>query len=493
MQQDGGLTDLLLPSLTASGHYLTDGAGNVVILRGFNLCTKTAQTPEQLGFDRRIVQFMKDWGVSVVRLGVPWANSQPYYQNDNGTLQYDTQFLASIKRTIQLLAEFEIYTLVDFHQDAYSVPWGFGAPSWAIPAGGSNTPQVGWVLNTFGGNDFVVEGSPRLIETDLNFAFDTFWNDAPIRQTHNDITFWEAYGGMLQYVSAYLNDQAGNILGYDPINEPEPGSLWTEGYVPDPTNLFNFPNGFPTADATLGRFYQQCAIPNLRSGHPEAMVWFEPYVYFDYNAPTYLGDMGAPNVGFNFHNYDNSDGDNSFLTPVRNAQGYQNSYNVPLLCSEFGGTNDTTVINTIADINDQNMLSAIFWAWFNNARFFFAENTNPVVMGVLQNMWGELAPPNLNQDMLTAVSRVYPRTIAGTPQNFGTDANDTFTFTYSTTKPNGQIGTDPTVIVVPAGLYPNDFTVTASGATWSRGDGTVLITPDSPTPASITVTIEPLS
>ena len=216
-------------------------------------------------------------------------------------------------------------------------------------------------------------------------------------------------------------------------------------------------------------------------------------VYFDYNAPTYLGDMGAPNVGFNFHNYDNSDGDNSFLTPVRNAQGYQNSYNVPLLCSEFGGTNDTTVINTIADINDQNMLSAIFWAWFNNARFFFAENTNPVVMGVLQNMWGELAPPNLNQDMLTAVSRVYPRIIAGTPQNFGTDANDTFTFTYSTTKPNGQIGTDPTVIVVPAGLYPNDFTVTASGATWSRGDGTVLITPDSPTPASITVTIQPLS
>jgi endoglycosylceramidase len=315
-----------LPQLSATGKYLTDPDGNVVILRGYNLCTKTAQTPEQLGFDIRNAKLLKECGVSVVRLGLPWVNVQPYLAyDDNGSWQYDMQFLASIKRTIQLLAEFGIYTLVDFHQDGYSAPWGFGAPSWAMIAGGTNTPNAGWPINTFGATTatFQIKGTPTTIETDLNSAFDFFWNDSPIPtipinasapldgaiiDIGNGLTLWKAYGEMLQFVSTYLSDQQGNILGYDPINEPEPGSQWTEGYVApsDPINLFNFPKGFPEFDVNyLAAFYQKCVFPALRAGHPEAMIWFEPNIYFDYNAPTLLPDLSAfGNVGFNFHNYD---------------------------------------------------------------------------------------------------------------------------------------------------------------------------------------------
>lgn len=297
-------------------------------------------------------------------------------------------FLASIKRTIQMLAGVGIYTLVDFHQDGYSAPWGFGAPSWAVVAGGTTSHTYGWMVNTFGGTTFELGVPPvqTTIETDLNAAFDAFWNNSPVpngiinRKTGQVFKLLEAYGEMLQFVSTYLSDQKGNILGYDPINEPEPGSLWTEGYVApsdskgDPNNYTNFKNGFPIFDGTLGDFYQKYAIPSLRAGHPDAMIWFEPNIYFDYNAPTSLPDLAAQfgNVGFNFHNYDSSaTGFHRFLDPVINALNYQSSCNVPLHCSEFGGTPVIADIQKVGDINDEYALSSIFWAWFNNAQFPF--------------------------------------------------------------------------------------------------------------------------
>jgi endoglycosylceramidase len=491
-----GNEQALLCQLSASGQYLTDPQGNVVILRGYNLCTKTAQTPEQLGFDGRNVALLQQQGVSVIRLGVPWANTQPYFlPNGDGSYQYDTQFLDSIKRTIQLLAQSGIYTLVDFHQDAFGAPWGFGAPSWAVNAGGSNTPQRGWPVNTFGGDQYVVDGAPLSVETDLNYAFDYFWNDVPIQPTDNAVTFWTAYGAMLNFVSGYLNDQQGNILGYDPLNEPEPGSQWIEGYVPPsnstPNDIFDFSKGFPNFDATLRSFYEQCVIPNLHAGHPEAMIWYEPNIYFDYNAPTYLERVSGQNLGFNFHNYDSYNTENLFLDPVQHARSYSNDYTVPLLCSEFGGTPDMNDIQKVADINDEHMLSAIFWAWFNNARFNFAGGTNPMQMGVVQNMWQDPLQPN--QEMLRILTRIYPLITAGTPMNFGTAGDGTFTFTYSTQLPNGQPGTGTTVIVVPTAIYPtaNDYKATASGATVTQLAGSVQVIADSPLPPTITVTITP--
>jgi endoglycosylceramidase len=238
-------------------------------------------------------------------------------------------------------------------------------------------------------------------------------------------------------------------------------------------------------------------IPNLRAGHPEAMIWFEPNIYFDYNAPTFLPDLAVGNVGFNFHNYDSfTSVTNRFLDPVKNALNYQSSSNVPLLCSEFGGTTVIQDIQAVADINDEYMLSSIFWTWFNNAQFnFFAvggEATDPRAMGVVQLMSGDLVPPNLNQDMLNVLTRVYPRVIAGTPISFSTKNTNQFSFEYSTQLPNGQIGTGVTLIVVPAGLYPNGFDVSAPGAiVVNQRGGIVEIVVDSPTQTTIFVEIQP--
>ena len=67
-----------LPQLVASGQWLTTKDGEVAILRGVNLVSKTSKTPEELGFDERSAQLLQDRGFSVVRLGVLWCNVEPY-------------------------------------------------------------------------------------------------------------------------------------------------------------------------------------------------------------------------------------------------------------------------------------------------------------------------------------------------------------------------------------------------------------------------------
>lgn len=499
-----------LPQLRLEGRHLIDPNGNAVILRGFNLCSKTAQTPEQLGFNSDHTALLQARGATVVRLGLPWACVQPYLlrEPDTDALQYDWQYLASIKRTIQLLAEAGIYTLVDFHQDAYSVPWGFGAPIWAIVHGGTNQQAMPWPFNTFGGDTFQIDGATPPIETDLNYAFDAFWgnevvsNGATNPETKVAIGLLDAYAEMLRAVSSYLSDQQGNILGYDPLNEPEPGSEWTEAYVADPQNLFNFPQGCEGFDTThLLGFYQYYAIPKLQEGHPEALVWYEPNIYFDYNAPTFLpGDLGfRGKVGFNFHNYDTN---SNFAAPVTNALKYQNDSNGPLLCSEFGGTTVLDDIRTVAVINDQNMFSAIFWAWFNNAQFNFSHDqngnpTDPRQMGVVHDMSLPLEAPNVNFAMLDVLTRAYPRVTGGMPLSFSNSVDPVlgpvFSFTYTTQIPDQPVvSTDNTVIVVPVAVYTDSLNVSAPGAEIvSQTGGIVELKVTSSTPVTINVTITP--
>ncbi len=79
--------------------------------------------PAASGFSEDDAQFLAANGFNVVRLGVIWAAVEP----QPGV--YDTEYLASLSQTVQMLADHGIYTLLDMHQDLYSSTFaGEGAP-----------------------------------------------------------------------------------------------------------------------------------------------------------------------------------------------------------------------------------------------------------------------------------------------------------------------------------------------------------------------------
>jgi endoglycosylceramidase len=476
--------DQQLPQLKVTGPWVTAADGDVVILRGVNLVSKTSQTPEELGFDERNAALLARRGFNVVRLGVVWANVEPYLKPDGKNREYNTKYLDSLNRTISLLAEHGIYTLVDFHQDAYAAPWGYGAPAWAVVVGGENTPSVGFPKNVF--------GLQPNVQTDVTTALDAFWQNKEISGT----PLQEHYADMVEFVARYFRAQGGNIMGYDPLNEPTPGSLWVEAR--NPKIPLDFKKGTPTFDKILGAFYN-ALIPRLRSGHPDATVWFEANILHGLGAKTYLPKLSADNVGFNFHNYTPVLHD----TPVTNALDYQKRTGAPILCSEFGATTNTALIEKVGAINDRHMVSAIYWAYFNNPRYNFTPHkdgqlpSDPRKQAVVLDMTGRLAPDNdnnVNIGMLNALTRVYPRRISGTPQSFAYEPNTKrFDLTYTTRKPNGTKSGGVTEIIVPVDLFPTGYVAKVENGKVTSADNAplLLVTGGPPEEKTISVHVTP--
>ena len=83
-------------------------------------------TPWPSGFNDDDAAFLAENGFNAVRVGVIWSDLEP----EPGV--FDTSYLNSIEQTVQTLGNHGIYSIIDFHQDAYSTAFGGeGAPDWA--------------------------------------------------------------------------------------------------------------------------------------------------------------------------------------------------------------------------------------------------------------------------------------------------------------------------------------------------------------------------
>ena len=116
-----------LLSVGTYGDWLTNSDGQVVILHGLNEVYKVAPgDPSADGFNDDDAAFLAANGFNAVRVGVIWSDLEP----EPGV--FDTSYLNSIEQTVQTLGNHGIYSIIDFHQDAYSTAFGGeGAPAWA--------------------------------------------------------------------------------------------------------------------------------------------------------------------------------------------------------------------------------------------------------------------------------------------------------------------------------------------------------------------------
>jgi endoglycosylceramidase len=436
----------LLP-VTTTGDYLTNSDGQVVLLHGLNEVYKEAPyEPASDGFSNDDAEFLAANGFNVVRVGVIWSELEP----EPGV--FNSSYLDSIESTVNTLGNNGIYSILDFHQDAYSTAFGGeGAPDWAVQTDGATNTEQTFPLNEF-------------FNPDEQSAWQSFWTNTDVS---NGTGLEDDYSQMLEYVANAFNGNP-DVTGIEVMNEPSPGVS---------TFLSTLLGGSFFDSQQLTPFYDQAADA-IRSVDPTTPIFYEPNVLFDATVPTHLGTVEATNTVFSFHGYCEIDFGSSCLPSTANitdALTYANAQGIPAFMTEFGNLNgsasDTT--DTLASELDanQNMVGWTEWAYTGQGDVTGSPNSEWLINNP------ELPPTgdNVNTAALQALAEPYPQEVSGTPDSFSF-TNGTFQFSYSTQEADG-LGSFPagsqTTISVPTVEFPNGYDVSVTG-------GQVVSGPDAP-------------
>jgi endoglycosylceramidase len=414
----GSRADRAVRSLGHDGRWFTDATGRVVMLRGMNFVEKWAPfTPAADGFNDDDAALLAANGFNALRLGVPFEFVMP----DPGHI--DNGYLTSIAQTVRILGRHHIYVLLDFHQDGWGpVTHGNGMPAWATYTDGLPNPPAPFPL-------YYIQNPA------LQRAFDNFWANRP---GPDGLPLQDYYGrGMAAVAERFASSR--NVIGYEAMNEPWPGTTWSSCL-----------SGCPDLEGRLlAPFYARmtAAVHAVDPRHP---VFVEPFVLFNFGgADTSLPGTDTRNV-LSTHVY--------ALNAQANASVMDRSVvaaerdDAALLVTEWGATNDPATLTLTEDQFDARLVPWLYWSYNG---LVVTDSKQPLV------------PPNLNLTVLDALTRPYPTLINGTPTRLGFDtATATLNFEFSTRRPDGHRAPRglQTVVNVPKRSYPSGYSVAAVGA-----------------------------
>ena len=427
-----------VPPFDQHGRWILDAKGRVVVLHGVNMVNKLPPyRPDALGFGVDDIKALKREGFNTVRLGIIYKGLEP----QRG--QYDDAYLARILRTAKHLQKHGVWPLVDFHQDMYNERFnGEGFPDWAVDDDGLPAePDQG-----FPNNYFVMAALWR--------AYDNFFDS-------DDLT--GAYAKAWAHVADRFRAERG-LIGFDIFNEPFPGSRWKTCANPE---------GCPVEEAKLTALTRR-VFGEIRKVNTRHILWWEPWVTFDFGANTHHGDPNDERAGMSYHPYcilaaggtENAGGPNEGCTQTEERTFEQalvksEEYEDALLASEFGATDNLEAVGRVVREADQYMASWQYWAWWN-------EDTccKRPAEGIIRDLSKPPTPDNLKQDKLNVLVRPYPQAVAGTPERWSFDpATRVFELAYSLRPAGGKRPTyTPTEVFVPRRHYPKGYSVEAKGA-----------------------------
>jgi endoglycosylceramidase len=430
--------DASLLSLGTSGSFLTNSDGQVVTLHGLNEVYKIAPgDPLASGFNDDDAAFLAENGFNAVRVGVIWSDLEP----EPGV--FDTTYLNSIESTVQTLGNHGIYSIIDFHQDAYSTAFGGeGAPDWAVQTDGVANPSLPFPYNEF-------------FNPAEQQAWESFWSNA---DAPNGIGLENNYSQMLEYVANAFNGDP-NVAGFELMNEPSPG---VSSFL---STLF----GNPFFDSQqLTPFYDQGADA-IRAVDPSTPIFFEPNVLSNAGVPTDLGHVDATNTVLSFHDYCEFDLGPLGCIPsvsgiVGNAENYAEAQGIPAFLTEFGATSDQAEILAPMQGADQHLIGWTEWAYSGQGDITTSASP-PGSEALVYNPADPLTGANINTANLDTLAEPYPQLVSGTPISYSFD-NGTFQFSYSTAEADG-LGSFPagsqTTISVPSVEFPDGYQVSVTG------------------------------
>lgn len=457
-----------------AGRWITDSHGRVVILHGINMVYKVAPFyPSAAGFDDDDAAFLAGIGFNAVRVGVLWEAVEP----SPGV--YDTGYLSHIADTVATLARHGIVSLLDFHQDQYNERFqGEGFPTWSVQDDGLPAqPKAGF------GNDY-------LLMPGLNAAFNNFWANSP---GPGGVGLQDRYAAAWRGVASRFSGNP-DVLGYEIMNEPWPGSQY-----PSCTQ----PAGCPAFDQqSLNPFYHR-VLQALRTVDRNTLVWYEPNVIFNNGAATYAGPLSDPQAGFAFHDY-------CLIEPqtgspagcgipddlvFTNAVNHVTATGEALMETEFGATDDTGYLTAMVQRADRFMVPWLEWA--------YCGCSDPTTSGpgdkqaIVRDPSRPPTGSNLVEPTLRALVEPYPQVVAGTPSSWGFDPSSrVFSLHYSTlaaTVGAGRFATGSvSEIATPELVYAGHYAARVSGgAILSKPGASALQVARCPGAQTITVTVSP--
>jgi endoglycosylceramidase len=436
------------------GRWLTDADGRVLLLHGVNMVEKTAPYyPAAGGFSDADAAWLADNGFRVVRVGILATGLMP----TPGVV--DTAYIQQIAQTVSDLASHQVYSLIDFHQDGWGPEVGSdGFPSWmTLTEDAGNDQDASFPL--------YYEENPALQQ-----AFQSFWDDD---EGPDDAGLEEDYVAMF---SAVAKQFAGEpyVLGYDLFNEPWPGTTWSP--------CLDDPGGCPTLDnGELAPVYAK-AVSAIRAAGDDHLVFGEPFVLFNFgasitNIPVPGGD---PNAGMSFHVYPLIA--TGAPDVIANAVSWSSATGGALLNSEWGASENTTLLTDQSLALDSALVPWIFWS-------FCCE--------LVPSLEGPPGGSNLVTSTAAVLVQPYPLAVAGVPQQLTVDPSaQTMSFTWSTARAGSEgrsfaPGT-VTSFETPALTYPHGYTATVTNGSVTSLPCAPLLTVVASTGAStVTVSVQP--
>lgn len=448
---DNALPRIPEPPLKNMDRWITDADGRVIIFHGVNMINKLPPyTLSATGFGVHDAELLASNGINVVRVGVIYSAVEP------APGLYDDKYLADIRETVAMLASHGIMSLIDFHQDG----WG---PSFVC----EGFPE--WATFTDEHPIRPLSNFPLMLLTSkaVHAAFDNFWAN---KHGPGHRGLQDRFAAAWAHTAKTLRGTKG-ILGWEILNEPFPGS----------------------ANAEALTAFTQKVVNAIRTEDTEHMIWYEPWVTFDFGVPTGIGQINDPastrRIGMAFHNYLPVE---LFGLVWKHAVEHSSKTGDALLLTEFGGITSASLIEKMMNSVDGAMMPALFWAYWCRTPYQITalwKHISSAELGIVYDPTRPLIAGNVSEDKLTALTRPYPMFIAGTPVQWGF-ASDTLDFNLEYSRTSGApLKSEITEIFVPKRRYTKGYSVSVTGGKRlpSRNEQAVLILNDT---GATTVTVE---
>ncbi|HMU38301.1 MAG TPA: cellulase family glycosylhydrolase [Pseudomonadota bacterium] len=409
------------------GGFLRDPDDRIALLRGINLSSEHKTSPYLGPHKPSDFQRLYSYGFRSIRFLLSWAA----LEKTKGTI--NETYLDEVERRVEWAEQAGLLVVFDMHQDVFGVGFGHnGAPRWVCDEEkyAAHKKVEPWFL--------------EYLSPPVRACFDKLWTDPELVSS-----FSKTWGRVAQKFAARRN-----VIGFDIINEPSPGTADTHTFESD----------------RLWPFYER-VIEEVRSAAPHWIAFVEPALTRNLGMPSSLPSMHYKNIVYAPHNYD---------ALAEQGKGFDDSRRAALLMNVQELAMEASRMNAALWIGEYGGIA-------NHpgiVEYMDAQYDAVAEVGAASMYWDASFGPGyglFEQDgiekktLLDALLRPYPIRVSGDSLSYSYDERSGCFSTRYTTEKSISVETE---LFVPRAVYPHGYTVSCSGCVYSaRGDVLVIESP----------------